>query len=301
MSNIGGDPFSVNVDSTMPNNWVLSVPKSRAFTIPTTAVVYPDTTYLDGGGASPAETIIFWFALDGSTPQVDDYILWRQVNDQTPEMVARQLLKPARGPFFRFYRHVTPVSGAAFMDTVPKAWLPMRHTAPIHGSATDTGVLARVDSVRAIDVAFQTTDQLPAPYTRTFSLSRTIALPNAGKEIKKTCGDEPLLQTSVSFAIKDTAVALVPSVIVRWNASVDEAAGEKDVQRYVLWRSVNTPFAFGSVGDPYLSVAAGTASYEYIDAAVQSGSEYYYALAAQDCTPSLSTLKFSNPLKVLIP
>lgn len=47
MSNISGDPFSVHVDSTMPNNWVLSVPKSRAFTIPTTAVVYPDTTYFD--------------------------------------------------------------------------------------------------------------------------------------------------------------------------------------------------------------------------------------------------------------
>jgi hypothetical protein len=158
-----------------------------------------------------------------------------------------------------------------------------------------------VDSVRAIDVAFQTTDQLPAPYTRVYSLSRTIALPNAGKEIKKTCGDEPLLQSSVNFVAYDSvdAVFFTPLVVVSWNASVDEAAGEKDVQRYVLWRNVNTPFAFGSVGDPYLSVAAGTPSYYYVDAAVQSGSDYYYALAAQDCTPTLSTLKFSA--KVTLP
>jgi hypothetical protein len=228
---------------------------------------------------------------------VDDYVLWRQVNDQTPEMVARQLLKPVRGPFFKFYRHVNPVSGAAYMDSVPKAWLPMRHTSPIHGSVTDAGVIARVDSVRAIDVAFQTTDQLPAPYTRVYSLSRTIALPNAGKEIKKTCGDEPLLQTSVNFAVKDTADAFgTPSAIVRWNASVDEASGEKDVLRYVLWRST-TPFG-GSVGDPFLSLAAGSTSYEYRDTSVQPATQYYWALAAQDCTPSLSTVKTAS---VIIP
>lgn len=294
MSNLGGDPFSVNVDSTMPNNWVMAVPKARAFTIPTTAVVYPDTTYMDGLGISPAETVTFWFALDGSTPATNDYILWRQVNDQVPEMVARNLLKPTRGPFFRYYRHVTPVSGSQRMDTVPAAWLPLRHTAPIHGSVTDTGILARVDSVRAIDVAFQTSDNLPAPYTRTYSLSRTVALPNAGKEIKKTCGDEPLLQIGVAFSVTDSLDASSKHhSVLTWYPSVDETAGEKDVQRYVIWRDTAT-FAFGVVGDPFLSVAAGDTIYQYIDSAVDTTKTYYYALAAQDCTPSLSNLRFDN-------
>jgi len=297
MSNVAGDAFAVNVDSTMPLAWVMAVPKPRRFTIPTTAVQYPDTTYLEAGSNSPAETVTFWFAPDASTPAAD-YILWRQVNDLVPEMVARNLLKPARGPFFRYYRHTAPISGSVRMDTVPQAWLPLHHIVPIHGSNTDTAALARVDSVRAIDIAFQTTDALPAPKTRTYSLSRTIALPNAGKEIKKTCGDEPLLQASVAFIAKDTADAFgTPSVLVRWNASVDEAAGEKDVLRYVLWRST-TPFAFGVVGDPFLSIAAGSPNYQYQDASVLPGTTYYWALAAQDCTPSLSNLKYST---VIVP
>jgi prepilin-type N-terminal cleavage/methylation domain-containing protein len=289
MSNIGGDPFSVNVDSTMPNNWVMAVPQSRAFTIPTTAIVYPDTTYLDGLALSPAETVTFWFALDGSTPATNDYVLWRQVNDQTPEMVARNLLRPARGPFFRYYRHINPVSGSQRMDTVPASWLPLRHTAPIHGSATDTGVLARVDSVRAIDVAFQTSDNLPAPYTRTYSLSRTVALPNAGKEIRKTCGDGPLLQGSVNFTLVDTVVATKRQLALKWQPSVDEYSGEQDVQRYVIWRDT-VLFAMGVVRDPFLSVAAGDTAYLYLDATVDTTKTYFYALAAQDCTPSLSNL-----------
>lgn len=297
MSNVMGDPFAVNVDSTMPLSWVMAVPKSRKFTIPTTAVQYPDTTYMEVGSNSPAETVTFWFAPD-TTTAATDYILWRQVNDQVPEMIARNLLKPARGPFFRFYRHFNPVSGSARLDTVPTAWLPLRHIVPIHGSNTDTASLARVDSVRAIDVAFQTTDALPAPKTRTYSLSRTVALPNAGKEVKKTCGDEPLLQATVAFAAKDTADAFgTPSVIVRWNASVDEAAGEKDVLRYVLWRSTTT-FAFGVVGDPFLSIPAGSATYEYRDTSVQPLTTYFWALAAQDCTPSLSNLKTAT---VIVP
>ncbi len=301
VSNIPGDPFSVNVDTTMPAPWVDALTKARRFTLPGTTWAYPDTTYWSGGANSPAETIILWFAPDASTPATNDYILWRQVNDRTPEMVARNLLKPTTGDFFRFYRHVTPVSGSMRMDTVPRAWLPLRHTALIHGSNADTAIVARVDSVRAIEVGFRTSDGQPAPLTRIWELRRVVNLPNAGKEVKRTCGDEPILQAGVNFVSKDTADASgTHNVILRWNASVDETSGEKDVVRYVLWRDT-VAFAMGTLGDPYLSLASGSTNYEYRDGAVLSGTggkTYYYALAAQDCTPTLSNLKTTS---VIVP
>jgi hypothetical protein len=76
-------------------------------------------------------------------------------------------------------------------------------------------------------------------------------------------------------------------VDLAWNAATDETGGEKDVQRYVIWRRLNTELAFG---DPYLSIPpAGLATYGHTDRDVVSGSTYIYGLAAQDCTPLTST------------
>jgi hypothetical protein len=282
----------------MPLLWVTALTKARRITFPGTSYQYPDTTYLVGGQNSTAETIIFWFSRDSSTPATDDYVLWRQVNDRPAEMVARNLLRPTSGPFFRYFRHVSPASGSARLDTIPNAWKPVQHLRPIHGAKDDTAQFARIDSVRAFEVAFRTTDGMPAPQTRIHEIRRVIALPNAGKEVKKTCGDEPLLQSGVNFVAVDTTDASgTHSVILRWNASVDEATGEKDVVRYVVWRSTSI-FAFGSLGDPYLSVPSGNASYEYIDGAVLPLTTYYYALAAQDCTPTLSSTRSTT---VIVP
>jgi len=62
------------------------------------------------------------------------------------------------------------------------------------------------------------------------------------------------------------------------------------VTRYVIWRRLSTDLVWG---DPYLSIPpAGTATYLYTDGAgaVTSGAQYVYGLAAQDCTPTNSTL-----------
>jgi prepilin-type N-terminal cleavage/methylation domain-containing protein len=291
MSRIPGDQFAVNVDTTMPLLAVTALTKARRFTFPGTSFAYPDTNYNVGAQNSPAETILFWFALDGSTPDPNDYILWRQVNDQQSEIVARGLLRPSTGRFFRYLRHTTPVSGSARMDSVPTSWLPLRHLRPIHAAKDDTATFARIDSVRAIQVAFRATDGMPAPKTRTWELSRVITLPNAGKDVERTCGDDPILQSGVNFTAMDTVDAFgTHSTILRWNASVDEATGEKDVVEYVLWRS-NTSFIMSALGDPYISVPAGNTSYEYIDGAVLPLTPYYYALGAQDCTPKLSNIR----------
>ena len=85
---------------------------------------------------------------------------------------------------------------------------------------------------------------------------------------------------------------------LRWNAAVDETAGERDVTRYVIFRRLSSDLTWG---DPYLSLPpAGTATYLYTDpaATLASGQTYVYGLAAQDCTPTNSSLTQSVPVNI---
>lgn len=283
-SNLTADAFAIYVDTTMPNLQVTSLTFARRITLPRTAFQYPDTTYRVGMAPSPAETIIFYFEPDTTTARADDYLFRRQVNDQAPELLARNILRPASGPFFRYNRLRTPAVGPIVLDSVPSGWLPLRHVQPIHLSAADTGSFARIDSVRAVQVAFRTTDDRPANQQRIFEVRRTISLPNAGMTSRKTCGDEPL-NSGMSFSAVDTVYNSAAAVRLMWNPSVDEASGERDVNRYLLWKSQALPVG---TGDPFLNVPAGSAPpYIYIDQSVATGT-YYYAIVSQDCTPSVS-------------
>jgi len=81
-----------------------------------------------------------------------------------------------------------------------------------------------------------------------------------------------------------------------WSRSTDEAGGEADVARYVIYRQEGAGGA--DWGDPYLSIPAGQTAYVYVDENVTSGRTYQYSLAAQDCTPKLSSLTTSATLIV---
>ncbi|HKV70004.1 MAG TPA: hypothetical protein VJN62_02095, partial [Gemmatimonadales bacterium] len=101
----------------------------------------------------------------------------------------------------------------------------------------------------------------------------------------KTCGSPPLLGVSLSAGAITQADG-TPAINLTWSPSTDETGGEKDVVRYVLWRRTGGVTDWGT---PYVAIPAGSASYSYVDAGVTSGQNYQYQLAAQDCTPSLST------------
>ena len=120
-----------------------------------------------------------------------------------------------------------------------------------------------------------------------------IRFPNAGLAQKQTCGDEPIL--SGALAAVPIVLNGTPAVRLTWSAAVDEGGGEKDVVRYVVWR--RAPGA-PDWGDGYVSIPAGQASYVYEDGVVQSGTGYQYALAAQDCTPSLSSLSSTGTITI---
>lgn len=291
-SNTPGDAFAVYYDPEAPDSSVSAMTKAMRTTIPMSAVAYPDTSYLTGLLNSSAETIVFFFAPDTSTSRTDDYALYRRVNNLAPELVSRNLVHAPGVPFFQFYQAVKDASGARAVQQVPNASLPLWHSVPIHLTLADTGTAARIDSVRGVQVSFGVTNGLSGASERRRMVSRYIRFPNVGLATQKTCGDEPILGTTLT-AVWNPATG---GVDLTWNPAVDELAGEKDIERYVIWRRLAADTAWG---DPYVSLPpTGTAPYLYTDQVVTAGAQYVYALAAQDCTPSNSALAVSGPVDV---
>jgi hypothetical protein len=291
VSNVTSDPSAVYIDPDAPSGSVSALTKAERSTLPGTGLSYPDTSYLGLGGInSQAETITFWFSPDTGTTRNDDYILFRQVNFQAAEVVARNLLKTASLPFFEYYRLVTPINAPQRIEQVPASIMPLRHTVAVHLAPSDTSVAARIDSVRGVRVNFTATNGRSGTDERTRAISRLVHLPNAGLANRKTCGDEPLPVTGLV-----AGVVAVPTDGVRltWNASIDETAGEKDVIRYAIWRRL---VADPNWGDPYESIPAGLANYSWTDEVVSSGDTYLYAVSAQDCTPTLSQIATAGPI-----
>jgi hypothetical protein len=256
-----------------------------------TGFYYPDTTYKNGiaASSSPAETISFYFALDTSTARTDDYVLYRQVNFGAPSVVARNLLQTPGKQFFQYYKLVTPANAAQKIDTVLNSSLPLRHMVPIHLAPTDTGAAAKIDSIRGARLSFTTTNGLSGTAEKTRAITRLVWMPNAGQANRKTCGDEPIFGSG-TYSVTAITLAGVHGAQLNWAAATDENSGEKDVARYVIYRRVSTSPDWE---DPYESVPAGLAYYVYQDMAVDSAVTYVYGIAAQDCTPKLSTIRAS--------
>lgn len=282
-TNVAGDVSAIYHDPYAPDGQV-SAPVS-AISIPTTGFSWPDTTYAVAGANSPAELIVFYLERDSSTvDRSDDWLLMRQVNGAEPEVVARSILKVGDEPFFGYMKRTLDASGIGGLEAVPADELPLRHEARIHGSVADTGHIAMIDSVKAVRIVAGSYNRYATGTDADeATLSRLVDLPNAGFGRLLTCGDEPILGSTLTAGITVGGTGS-PAVQLSWGPSVDEAGGEEDVIRYVLWRRV---FG-GDWGDPFLSIPAGSSSYTYVDGTVLPGWRYQYALAAQDCTPSFS-------------
>jgi hypothetical protein len=294
-SNVANDVFASYIDLGAPNGQV-TVP-SPTITIPGTAVTWPDTLYLSTTGVrSPAEFLIYSFQADATTSRTDDYVLFRQINDGTPEPLARSLLRASNGdPFFTYLRRQTPVSASATLIPVPTNLLPLRHTSRFHLVPADTGASALSDSVRAVRVAFRSSNGLTGAQERIVGTRRTIEMPNAGFTLMQTCGDAPIFGQTVTATLVD--LGGVYEIGLAWPAATDETSGERDVARYVIYRQqgvVGTNW-----GDPLASIPAGLANYTYSDPTVAALQTYTYAISAQDCTPMLSNL--AQSLSIVVP
>lgn len=291
-SNVANDAFAVYQDPDAPAGQV-SAP-AAPFVIPTTGVTAADTTYeVRPGVPSPAEMITFFMLPDTSTARTDDYILYRQVNGGTPESLARNLIHMGTRPFFSYLRETQDSTGQTVITAVPDSLVPLHHSAAIHLSSADTGRSALTDSIRAIRVALGATNGLTGDQERQVELTRLIPLPNAGFGVMSTCGSAPVLGVALSASL--ISVSGAPAVRLAWSPATDETGGELDVVRYVIWRREAGATGWG---DPFRAIPAGLTAYTYQDATVEPGKTYQYALAAQDCTPTLSPLAQSGLVSI---
>jgi type II secretory pathway pseudopilin PulG len=290
-SNQPRDPFSVYSDAELPGSAVRALTRGdRAELVPQSGFVYPDTTY----GSFRAETISFYFLPDNTTTRSDDFVLMRRVNTETPEVVSRNLLRTGTQPFFEYLRVIAPPDQPVSLSPVNPGNLPMRHVA-VHGRTTgpaaqrDVGAQAVIDSVRAVRVRFTSTNGRSAPRELKRDAMVTIRLPNAGILAVEACGGAPQPVTGVSA--DTTRIGAERVVVVRFNASVDESAGESDVLRYLIWRRQGAnPWPT----EPQATVSAGQATYVHTDESATMGMQYQYGVAPQDCTPSTASMVTSG-------
>jgi hypothetical protein len=251
-----------------------ALPPARAVRLPHSAINYPAVEYRNPAGVpSDAETISYWLRPDIGATRTDQYALWRRVNDGDSTIVARSLIVRAGRPFFQYFQ----LGAGDTLRAIAASRLPAYHTVANHGGAADTGVTALVDSVRSIRVAAEILYRDPRFGDTTYVADLNIRLLNAGLIRRNTCGTAP-------YGIPLTATAQPGgTVLLEWNASVDEVGGEEDVERYILFRR---PAASVDWGEPFRGVPARGGPYAVEDSEVKpDGSQWVYSLMAQDCTP----------------
>jgi type II secretory pathway pseudopilin PulG len=301
--------YASNTDSLSPAYYNPGLPSAQTealqasdkFNLPGTSPAwgYPDSNYYATGSTtanSPAETIAWFFSPDSSTADPNDYVLYRQVNNNPPEPVVRSVYQTSGLNFFKYYYQRVPAAGTASssLDSVPTAWMPLKHSIGYHGAPADTGAVSRIDSLARVDVSFTVTNGRTAVTQRSRAITFSIPLPNAGVAPVTNCGSPPILGTSVAgtWVIYATTP---PDTVMRltWSQATDETTGERDVRSYVIWRRVHGATTWD---EPIATVPAGSTTPQWDDqTAVQGGAGYDYALAAQDCTPALSTMATVTP------
>jgi prepilin-type N-terminal cleavage/methylation domain-containing protein len=290
ISRVNGDVGSVYVDTSADTSAVSAMRSVNKVTLPGLAVSYPDSTYMRSAGViGGAETIFYYLVRDSASSHTNEYILYRRVNATTPSVVARGVIFNPNDTLFQYFTSDT----LGNLSAVTNAQLPLYHKAMVHGSAADTGKYARIDSIRMVTVRLSTVYHDPKTGDVTRRLQTTIRILNAGLINRTTCGDPPL---GVSVTATPSALgAPSPYVTVQWGASTDETGGEKDVERYALYRRPDSVAAFG---EPFSSIPAGSATYSFTDNNVLSGDHWIYGVSAQDCTPANSPIATTGTIIV---
>ena len=280
-----GDLASVYINPDADSAGVDVLRTNEKITLPGTAKLYPDTTYMMANGVpSNAETISFWLSRDSTSSYANEYILFRRANARTPKVVARGIVYDPLDPIFTYLKSDT----AGVLSVVSAALLPLTHFTPIHSSPTDTGKSALTDSIRQVRVQFTSIYHDP----RTLQdiprrLATTIYLKNAGLIRHATCGMSPLPVTATALVTPVGPGVPQAYVTVSWTPSVDDGHGEKDVERYALYRRLSTVTTYD---EPFGSVVGGSLTYSFRDTDILSGQSWIYGISAQDCSPLSSPM-----------
>lgn len=294
-THVNQDQCAVNINPDAPVGSYEVLPLASAYVFPNTAFAYPSMNYT--ATTCLAETILFYFRPDSSTlDEPNDFVLMEKVNAMPAELVAKNLFAYPGRPFFQYFVHpVSLIVPPAARDSLVLAGaagsgivLPIRHSVAVHGSPADSAgdpsnsYLA--DSVKAVRINVRVSNGQTGADQRLRDVSTVVGLPNNGLVQLKDCGTAPLLTGAIT--VTPNAAGNPPSVTLQWPASFDEAAGETDVNQYNIYRRLLADPSFGST---LLTIPAGQPPpYLFVDNGVSAGTDYVYAVGAQDCTPAES-------------
>ena len=272
--------------------------QSERMALPTSspARMYPETTYWSGRGVtSGAETISYYLVKDATASTSNTYTLYRRVNALPATLIARNLVRSAADsiPFFTYYTVDTTGNYVA----IPRSRFPLYHDT-IHNSVSDTASSALTDSVRMVRLHFValTLDRRAKRDSIKYrSVETRVRLMNAGLLQLSSCGSQPFGVSAPSVS-QASPTPNTRTVTVTWSKSRDDGGGEKDIERYAIFRR---DAAATQLGDPFASVpASGSATYSFTDSDVVPGASYVYGIAAQDCTPKVSDAAVSPSITV---
>ncbi len=259
----------------------ITLPNSSGWT-------YPDSSYWKGTGIpSSAETISYYVEADSAAPGL--YRLMRRVNNSTPRVLARGIKSVSGQPYFRYFK----LNSTGALTEIASNKFPMRHINGWHGVPADTSNSMQMDSVRLVRIKFTTVHRDPRSADVEREEERVVRINNAGLLLASSCGDAPLTPGLVTVTASAT-----PDVVISWAKSGDEGAGEKDVERYTIYRRDPLTVMFG---EPIASVAAGAPPYSFTDTDVVPGQQWIYGVASQDCTPATSSASVSAAVTIPTP
>jgi prepilin-type N-terminal cleavage/methylation domain-containing protein len=289
-----GDYAAVYVNPDADSAGVDVMRTSAKITLPGTSKTYPDTNYTYNVGVpSNAETITYWLSPDSTSSRSDQYILFRRANARPPKVVARGIIYVPGDTVFKYWKTDT----AGVLNVVSGALLPINHFAAMHGATVDTGRSALTDSIKQVQVTFKSLYHDPKTGKDSPRIVRqVIHLMNAGLIRRSTCGQPPLAVPTPTATLNPAVPGVNPvSVTVTWTHSTDDGGGEKDVERYALFRRLSSVSTFD---EPFMSVPAGSGTYSYTDTDLVSGQTWIYGIAAQDCTPSSSPTSSTSAVAI---
>lgn len=278
-----GDVFAVYINPDIDEGLTTSLAPATSVTLPNSSWTYPSVAYMEGDARSNAETISYWVAPDRERPGFS--ALFRRVNRGDPRVVVRNVVTSEGEPVFRYYF----VNTDGRLTEVSSSRLPMRHTPGLHGDALDTGTAGFIDSVRVVRVRLRTAARdAQTGRVDTIAQESSIRMMNAGLLKRSTCGAAPRPPAYDSRTpIRAFLAAGKPTIEFALLPSPDEAAGERDVKRYVLYRRLEGESDWGEPRATLMS--AGLASYP-IEVEVEPARRIQYGIAAMDCTPRLSSI-----------
>ena len=274
------DMNAVYYDPNVPASLTTALATANMVTLPLSSKTYPDYVYRDATGLlSSAETVSYWASLDSTSSYSDEYVMFRRVNDGPVAVVARGLRVPSGQALFKYRR----VYGTGVVDSIPTASLPILWDA---ASQVADSIRTVTLTVRGVFRGYNLQNKATT-YERYVSTQTNLA--NIGLAQRNSCGDIPLNPGSPTAALIVVG-GVTERVRVSFNASNDEASGEKDVERYAIFRR-----EVGNAWDePIAVVGKSGGPYVWEDFDIQAGLTFEYGVAAQDCSPANSTILTSN-------